>query len=164
MITQGGHEYRSAGSHSENILIALPALLFPICAALRLARFNTEDDSTGDFRGLSTPAATATVIGSVLIVIHDPAWVASHPISNLDFSILSIYSCCLILPALMVSKISMFSLKFNGISWRNNELRYTFILLFFILLFVFREKSILVIMVLYILTNIILHFYRKLMA
>lgn len=164
ILTLAGSEYLSEGYQTKFLLWALPALLFPICAALRLARFNTEDDSSGDFRGLSTPAATASVIGYVLYATYEPAWVAYPPLSNSDFSITSLYFCSIILSLFMVSDIGMFSLKFKGTAWKGNELRYTSVLLFIMLLFVFREKAILLIMVLYIITNTILHFYRKLTA
>lgn len=81
-------------------------------AALRLARFNVEDDHTGDFRGLPTPAAALGVAAfavaaerwreTILIVVALVCW-------------------------LLVSNIKMVSLKFQGWGWRLNRDRYAFI-------------------------------------
>lgn len=169
--------YQLNSTLSENLNMYSPtmwasiALLFPICAALRLARFNAEDDSSGDFRGLSTPAATAVVIGYLLLA--DPSlkggWTAYPPLSALPPSDATwvgpeIYIFCIVLSLLMVSNISMFSLKFKGRGWKGNEMRYIFIALFIVLALAQPRAAILYIMMLYILVNTILHYYKKLTA
>ena len=164
MLTQGGAQYRSAEYQSDHLLLALPALLFPICAALRLARFNTEDDSSGDFKGLSTPAATATVIGYVLVAVVNYFGVSYPPLYDPFPNQNAVYIFCLVLPLLMVSNIGMFSLKFKGMKWKENEIRWIFIGLFILLLILSPIDAIIITMMLYILTNTILHFYRKLTA
>lgn len=45
------------------------ALLFTICSALRLARFNTYSSASPDFEGLPTPAAAAMNVSLVLFFL-----------------------------------------------------------------------------------------------
>jgi len=158
ILPKGGDDFHISAHQPEYFWLALPALLFPICSALRLARFNTEDDSSGDFRGLSTPAATAAVIGFLMVSMID----RDTSFYNYSPSRLEIYSICIVLSFLMVSNIGMFSLKFKGRGWKGNELRYIFIILVILMAILNPKGAILAIMLLYILTNTILHFYSKL--
>lgn len=55
------------------------AFIYVACAALRLARFNTQIDTADKnyFTGLASPAA-ACIIGSTVWVCHDLGWVGEH--------------------------------------------------------------------------------------
>ena len=54
------------------------AFIYVACAALRLARFNTQIDTADKnyFSGLASPAAAA-VVASIIWVCHDEGWVGS---------------------------------------------------------------------------------------
>ena len=49
----------------------LPALLFPAAAAWRLARFNIESNSDGNFKGVHSPAAGFVVASLQLILFYN---------------------------------------------------------------------------------------------
>ncbi len=103
---------------------ALPAwagwgvFLFAACAALRLAKFNIDEEQHTEFRGLPTPAATLVCVSLGLLSEHTafamPAW--------------GVLLTAAVLAGLMVSSLPMFSLKFKGFGWPGNELRYLFLL------------------------------------
>ncbi|MDE5851598.1 MAG: phosphatidylserine synthase, partial [Alistipes sp.] len=52
--------------------------------------------------------------------------------------------------ALMISPIRMFSLKFEGFGWKGNELRYAFLLLCAVLLATLQARAIPVVLVAYV--------------
>ena len=79
--------------------LAFTALLIPLCSAIRLAKFNLDKRQTSSFIGLPTPIA-AIFIASLIF---------SH-IFWCDY----ILYFSFILPLLLVSNISFFSLKFNN--------------------------------------------------
>ncbi len=80
--------------------------LFTICAALRLAKFNSDDRQSIDFMGLNTPAATIAVVGVFLLTV-DGYCSAFIPKPNQ----LVIATIILVLCALMLSDLPMISFK-----------------------------------------------------
>lgn len=123
-------------------------------AALRLAKFNTleSDSQSGDFIGLATPAMTG-LVASFLLVKDDV------PYLSLVLVFMSIFCA-----RLMVTNVTFFSLKFKGKGWKGNELRYIFIVLMVIFLVVLREKGLFALMFTYIVVNVIIHYYKKIVS
>lgn len=93
----------------------VPALLFPAAAAWRLARFNTDDDTSSDFKGVPSPAAGLFVASLPLILFYD--------YFNIDVFLVNkwvLYSIILLLSYLMISKTPFIALKFSNTSAKNN--------------------------------------------
>lgn len=90
------------------------ALLFTVCGALRLARFNTNASAGPDFEGLPIPAAAAMNVSLVLFFHRlgiDPA-----PYRLMVLVLLFVLSFCMVssLPYKSLKKVSFFrSMKFN---------------------------------------------------
>lgn len=95
------------------------ALLIPLFAAYRLAKFNIDSRQSHSFLGLPTPANALIWMGVALT----PAL----PMDELTFIIVLIV-VSLITDVLMVSELPMFSLKFNfkDMSWKSNSVQYLF--------------------------------------
>jgi len=95
------------------------ALLIPLFAAYRLAKFNIDSRQSHSFLGLPTPANALIWVGVALT----PAL----PMNELTFIIVLIV-VSLITDVLMVSELPMFSLKFNfkDMSWKSNSVQYLF--------------------------------------
>ena len=91
-------------------------LLIVPFSALRLAKFNLSFDQSTEFKGLPTPA-NALMISAIAI--------ASPDLLTMEVLLgLSIISC-----SLLVSNIPMIALKFKSPVWKENELRYSLIIL-----------------------------------
>jgi CDP-diacylglycerol--serine O-phosphatidyltransferase len=93
----------------------LPALIYPAAAAWRLARFNIENDSSGDFTGVPSPAAGLVVASLPLILFYN--------YFNIDAFLVNkwvLYAIILVLSYLMVSKSSFIALKFTKPASANN--------------------------------------------
>ncbi len=104
---------------ADSIIIFLPVIM-PVCAALRLARFNIDTTQATVFRGLATPANAIAVITLIFAVnSSDSAFLKSFVSSPL---LLLLYTFSLSL--LMVSRIPLLSLKIKSFSLKGNEGRY----------------------------------------
>lgn len=90
-------------------------LLIPAFSALRLAKFNNDSEQTTEFRGLPTPANALFFISLPLMLVHERhVWALEWIKNPLLITALTVAMCLL-----LVSRIPMFSLKFN--SFRKNE-------------------------------------------
>lgn len=102
----------------------LPALLIPLTAAWRLARFNTSSSSSKTFVGLPSPAAGVFVASMPLILLYDQMGIQYFLINKWILYVLTIA-----ISYLMISQVKMFSLKFNNFSWKDQWKSYTLIVL-----------------------------------
>jgi CDP-diacylglycerol---serine O-phosphatidyltransferase len=116
-------------------LAALPAFLITIFSAIRLAIFNNDIRQSDSFIGLPTPANAIFFFSFPLILEY------SSPTSPIYMAVLLItenYYNMLILTvlsaALLVSNIPLFSLKFKTHGFRENIIRYIFIIVSIILI------------------------------
>jgi CDP-diacylglycerol---serine O-phosphatidyltransferase len=92
-----------------------PALLFPAAAAWRLARFNEEDTSDTEFKGVPSPAAGLFVASLPLILFYN--------YFNIDAFLVNrwvLYAIIIVLSYLMLSRRSYLSLKFPNTSAGSN--------------------------------------------
>ena len=98
------------------LLFFAAGFIVTLCAAVRLARFNLNEDESTEFRGLPTPSAAILVASLPFLMIRDEMGTRSLLGSNW-FLIVLIAA----LSYLMVSNIRMMSLKIKSFSWKNNE-------------------------------------------
>jgi CDP-diacylglycerol--serine O-phosphatidyltransferase len=119
------------------IFITISAIM-PVCAALRLAIFNTDTTQTTSFKGLPTPASALAVISFVIGAHYSgSAFLISLVASPIFLIILS-----LSLSVLMVTRIPLLSLKFKSFKIKGNEGRYALIVLCTIMILAFGIASI----------------------
>lgn len=95
-------------------------LLIPLLSAWRLARFNNDPAQAQTFSGLPTPANALFWAGLAFGIYGGQYEILYLP---LLLTVLSI-----IMSLLLVVKLPMFSLKFKTVAWKNNRLRYIFLL------------------------------------
>ena len=100
--------------------VAYVALLIPIFAALRLAKFNIDDSQATTFKGLPVPANAIWWLGACRLLMDSASGDAT-----LWLSVAAVPVLCY----LMVCNLPMFSLKFAGLAWKGNELRFLLIIL-----------------------------------
>lgn len=89
-------------------------------SALRLAKFNVDDDQKEEFTGLPTPAAALAIVS-----LHRTAFEGAGIFMRSEV----ILVLAVVVSWLLVSPVRMFSLKFKGFGWRSNQLQYTFLAL-----------------------------------
>lgn len=130
-----------------NILPSL-AFLLPMCAAIRLAKFNVDDTQKTTFRGIPTP-------GMALFMASLP--LALSQVHHLTDGTLGYWACLgitLFFSILMVSNLRFFSFKMKSTKWKGNEVRWIFLILTVVGFVIFRLIALPFVLVLYILLSI----------
>lgn len=136
------------GGEAPYLFVQFLPMLFPICAAIRLARFNVSTEQSDKFIGLATPAATLFVAG--LPFIEPTSMLSFLTESNTVIILVSI-----ILAFLMISPFELFAFKMKSSSLEENKFKYAFLILSIILLVFFRLAALPVIIILYIFTSLV---------
>jgi len=121
------------------------ALLIPLCAALRLAKFNIDIRQEEHFIGLPTPANALFFASVPMIIFLQPDLFSIIP---LDFMIVFFSNTrvlamlAVFFSYLMISDFQLFSMKFKTMSWKGNEARYIFIILSVLLVILFSLSAV----------------------
>jgi CDP-diacylglycerol--serine O-phosphatidyltransferase len=102
------------------IIYHIVPVLMPVCAGLRLAKFNIDTTQATTFRGLPTPANAIAVIS----LIFASNYSSSDIIRSFIGSPLLISVFSLTLSILMVTRIPLMSLKVKSLGIRGNAGRY----------------------------------------
>lgn len=121
----------------------LPYFAFSIAvfSALRLAIFNIDETQSDSFKGLPTPANALFITslpfigGNLAFAFFDP-WILTAIVAVSSY--------------LLVSGIPLFALKFKNFTWRENKIRFTFLILSVLLLAILKITAIPVIILLYV--------------
>ena len=132
--------------------VFLPYLGFiiPVFSALRLAKFNIDERQTSSFIGLPTPA-NAIFWAGLIFSYSD----------NLVSNVWVLIALTLVFSYLLVAEIPMFALKFKNYNWKNNQIKYLFLLVTIVLLAVFQLNAFAPIIGWYILLSVILSIITK---
>ena len=107
----------------EDALIMYSAFLIAVFSALRLAKFNIDKEQVKSFRGLPTPANA--LFFAALGFISESS--ASFPMDALVYNRFFLMATIALSSYLLVCNIRMFSLKFATLQWKENSIRYTFL-------------------------------------
>lgn len=136
-------------------------LFITLASALRLAKFNNDENQKENFIGLPTPA-NALLIASLIIFTTYSTFlntIVANPFTIPIFSIVLSY--------LLISKISMFSMKMKSLTYKDNRSRFIFLALIIIsaaLCLIFSTHLSLWIssvFIIYIVMNLIIHFTKR---
>ncbi|HEX2969903.1 MAG TPA: CDP-diacylglycerol--serine O-phosphatidyltransferase [Bacteroidales bacterium] len=103
----------------NSVLLFLPVVM-PVCAALRLAKFNIDVSQATVFKGLPTPA---NAIGVITIVLA-ANYTGSELLRSFTGSPLWLLAYTFILSLMMVIRMPLLSLKIKNFSFKGNEGRY----------------------------------------
>lgn len=96
------------------------AFIMAAFSALRLAKFNLDERQTSSFIGVPTPA-NALFWGSLVLGQHD--WLVSLPMG-----VVWVFVGMLVLSYLLIAELPLFALKFKNLSWKDNSIRFIFLL------------------------------------
>jgi len=125
----------------------LPYFAFSVAifSALRLAIFNIDETQSDSFKGLPTPAnalfitSLPLLTGNIAIALFEP-WILCVIVAISSY--------------LLVSGIPLFALKFKSFAWKENKIRFTFLILSVLLLAVLKIEAIPVIILLYVVLSL----------
>lgn len=136
--------YRLIGAGEQMAgYLSIAGLAIVAFSALRLAKFNIDENQSDKFIGLPTPA-NAMMLTSIALLPE------ALELNSWILTVVAIVSCYL-----LVSNITMIALKFKGKGWSGNEMKYTLLLVSLVLIIIFQLEAIPMIIPLYILLSII---------
>ena len=135
-------------------ILPFVGLLITLAAAYRLAKFNIDERQTSSFIGLPTPAASLVVLSLPLILEFSNFEFALTVVQNNWFLVI----LTLVLSFLMNAEIPLFSLKFKDYSWKNNKVKFIFLIITVVLIAVFQFIAIPLVILLYIFLSL---FYKN---
>jgi CDP-diacylglycerol--serine O-phosphatidyltransferase len=133
------------------------AFIMAAFSALRLAKFNLDERQALGFIGLPTPA-NALFWGSLIVGAGN--WMKTAPFigSYLTLVILvGVFISCW----LLVAEIPMFALKFKTWGWKENEIKYVFLITCIPLLILMGISGIAVVIAWYVLLSVVNNSQRK---
>jgi CDP-diacylglycerol--serine O-phosphatidyltransferase len=135
--------------------IALAGFVVSVFSGLRLGKFNLDTRQTENFIGLPTPASTILVTG-LWLIYHFDSYGSGHFLGQ-SWVIISFVA---IISALLVSEIPMFSLKIKAGGWQGNQIKYIFVAISILLLFLLHWAALAAIIVIYVLINLFFYWFK----
>ncbi|HAE31715.1 MAG TPA: CDP-diacylglycerol O-phosphatidyltransferase [Flavobacteriales bacterium] len=158
-------------------LFPFVAFVIPIFTALRLAKFNIDSTQSVEFKGLASPGNALFIAGSSLYIQPKIEGMTKTLLrlgadgNSMDPGIVTIFLIgagltVVIVSSMMLFSVRMFSFKFSNLSWRENVVRYLFLLICltvisFALLFKNLFAALPIIILLYIGLSMINNLFRK---
>lgn len=136
-------------------IIPFFAFMIPLFSALRLAKFNIDENQQTSFIGMPTPAVAILIASFPLIkdfLFHDRG-LYYMIITNTYF----LLAMAIIMSLLMVIPLPMFAFKFKNYGWKDNKVKYVFLLISLIGIIIFKAIAIPVIIALYFLLSLVFY-------
>ena len=142
----------SSTSNNTSIESYLPfiGLLIAVASGYRLAKFNIDTRQTTSFIGLPVPANTLLILSLPLILSFQASQQITEVILTPWFLIIITLVSCVLLNA----EIPLFGLKFKTWNFKDNAVRYLFLIASILLLVVLKFIAIPIIIFLYILVSL----------
>jgi len=140
----------TANSTSIESYLPFIGLLIAVASGYRLAKFNVDTRQTTSFIGLPVPANTLLILSLPLIISFQASQQITEVILTPWFLIVITLVSCVLLNA----EISLFGLKFKTWNFKDNAVRYLFLISSILLLVVLKFIAIPIIIFLYILVSL----------
>ena len=134
-----------------NFLYLLVSAFYPVCAGLRLAKFNIDTTQATTFRGMPTPAGALAIITLSLAAAYSGNQLINRILESQ--TVIFIYS--LFLSVMMVTRIPLLSLKFHDLKFKGNEGRFLLIAAVVLIAALFRFTGLPLIIPAYLLVSVI---------
>ncbi|MEM7381775.1 MAG: CDP-alcohol phosphatidyltransferase family protein [Bacteroidota bacterium] len=131
-------------------LLPFAGFLITLSSAYRLARFNIDEDQVSSFIGLPTPANALLILSLPLILLFHGNDYLNSIILNQWFLII----VTLLSTYLLNSRLPLFALKFGNWSFKDNALRYIFVIVSLVLILTLRFLAIPFIVLFYLLSSL----------
>ena len=146
-------ETSQAHSFSNSVANYLPylGLLLTLAACYRLANFNIDTRQSDSFIGIPTPAMTLFVISLPLIGLHSDISFFTELVHNNYFLIV----VTTLLSYLMNAELPLFALKFKSFGFKENAMKYLFLLTSVVLLVLLQFVAIPLIIILYVVISLV---------
>lgn len=136
------------------MLLSFSAFILSIFSGLRLAKFNIDTRQSDSFIGVPTPANAILVASLPFILRNHPefeTWIINQYV---------LVGYTLLMSYLLICELPLLAFKFKSFKWNDNQLKYIFILLAVILLFLLKFAAIPLIVALYIVLSVFQRIFK----
>jgi CDP-diacylglycerol--serine O-phosphatidyltransferase len=140
----------TANNTSIESYLPFIGLLIAVASGYRLAKFNVDTRQTTSFIGLPVPANTLLILSLPLIISFQAGQQITEVILTPWFLIIITLVSCVLLNA----EIPLFGLKFKTWNFKDNAVRYLFLIASILLLVVLKFIAIPIIIFLYVLVSL----------
>jgi len=160
LLTTAENQGFTTEAYSSGWWVVASAFILAVFSALRLAKFNIDTRQTDSFIGLPTPA-NALFICSLAFISP-----ANHLLSVLTGNLFFLLAVIVVFSYLLVSELSLFSLKFKSFDWKSNQIRYIFVIASAIILIIFHWVGLALVILVYVILSIFTNIFcnRKVTA
>jgi len=148
-IIAGNPHFTIGTATMGELRVLFSAFLIAVFSAIRLARFSVEKKQSENFTGLPTPASGIFIasmgyyfLAGENLLLHD-----------IIFNIPILITTVLILSALMISPLPMFSLKFENFRFGENQIRFIFLGISFVLILLWGVSSLMPVIIAYVIIS-----------
>jgi CDP-diacylglycerol--serine O-phosphatidyltransferase len=153
-------------SDLPELLNSLPFLKFTpfliaVFSGIRLAKFNIDTRQTSSFIGVPTPANALFWVSLPLLDYFPTENYLIQSTYNFLLNPVVILANSLLFSYLLVAELPLFALKFKSFGWKQNEVKFIFLITCGLLLAWLQLLAIPFIIILYILISIIIHQFNK---
>lgn len=135
-------------------------LLIAVFSAVRLAKFNIDTRQTTSFIGLPTPANAIFILSLGFITEN----VKNPTVQGIIIHPMTLFFVSAIFSYLLVCEMPMFALKFKNFGFKDNALKYGFIVVSLILLAIFKLYALPIVILLYIVVSFVVWVASQLKA
>ncbi|PWL38318.1 phosphatidylserine synthase [Flagellimonas aquimarina] len=151
MSETGGWNLGFFGHETEMTILPFFGFIITLASAYRLAKFNLDENQVSSFIGLPTPANSLFILALPLILLYHNSNELNEVILNQWF----LMGLTLVSAYLLNSKIKLFALKFDNWSFKDNSVRYLFLIGSLVMLLTLKFLAVPLIVVFYILASLL---------
>ena len=137
--------FQYLSQQGESFFLAAMAFLIAIFSALRLAKFNIDENQKDSFIGLPTPANALFLTSLIFLPESVKHFIFQTPVLVVIIILFSL---------LLVAPLELFALKFKKFNWSDNRIRFTFLALSVLLLLIWRAGALPVIILMYVIISL----------
>lgn len=157
MAETGGWNLGFFGHETEMTMLPFFGFIITLASAYRLAKFNVDENQVSSFIGLPTPANSLFILSLPLILLY-------HNSNELNGIILNqwfLMGLTLVSAYLLNSRIKLFALKFDNWSFKDNAVRYLFLIGSLVMLITLKFLAVPLIVLFYILASLLAPNYKN---
>jgi CDP-diacylglycerol---serine O-phosphatidyltransferase len=141
-------------AHLETSYLKYIAFVMAAASALRLAKFNIDTRQSDSFIGLPTPA-NGMVVATFPFLINDYGKLGEFV--NSPFTLIAYV---LIFSFLLNAELPLFALKFKNFSWKDNQIKFIFLISCALLILAFQLAAVPLIILIYLLLSVTVKFKK----
>lgn len=138
-------------------LVPFAGFIITMASAYRLAKFNLDENQVSSFIGLPTPANALLIISLPLILLYHSNDLLNEIILNQWF----LLGITLLSAFLLNCNLPLFALKFKNWSFKDNALRYIFLIVSLVLLVTMQFLAVPFIILFYVLSSLVSYWDEK---